>query len=97
MIKIRDIIHHLEQIAPLVYQEEYDNSGLVIGDPSVPVTGVLICLDVTVTVLQEAKAKDCNLVIAHHPIIFRPIYSPGIRKGSKNQSPFYLSFHPYTA
>jgi dinuclear metal center YbgI/SA1388 family protein len=45
----------------------------VVGEPSVPVTGVLICLDITELVLQEAKAKACNLIIAHHPIIFRPI------------------------
>ena len=75
MIRIRDIVDYLEQIVPMAYQEDYDNAGLVIGDPSVFVTGVLICLDVTESVLHEAKEKNCNLIIAHHPIIFRPITS----------------------
>ncbi len=73
MIRIKDIVSHLEQIAPLAYQEDYDNAGLVIGDSSTPVTGVLICLDITEPLLQEAQAKNCNLIIAHHPIIFRSI------------------------
>jgi len=73
MTRIKDIVNCIEHIAPLAYQENYDNAGLVIGDLSVPVTGVLICLDITEPVLQEAKAKNCNLIIAHHPIIFRPI------------------------
>lgn len=73
MPRIKDVVRYLEQIAPLAYQEDYDNAGLIIGDPSVPVTGVLICLDVTEPLLQEAKEKDCNLIIAHHPIIFRAI------------------------
>ena len=73
MTRIKDIVNYIEQIAPLAYQEDDDNAGLVVGEPSVPVTGVLICLDITESVLQEAKAKNCNLIIAHHPIIFRPI------------------------
>ena len=73
MIRIKDIVHYLEQIVPLAYQEAYDNVGLVIGNPSVSVKGVLICLDVTESLLEEAKTKNCNLIIAHHPIIFSPI------------------------
>lgn len=74
MTRIRDIVHYLEQIAPLAYQEEYDNAGLIIGDASALVQGVLICLDVTESLLQEAKTKSCNLVVAHHPVIFRAIH-----------------------
>lgn len=73
MTRIKDIVNYIEQIAPLAYQEDDDHAGLVIGDSSVLVKGVLICLDITEPVLQEAKAKNCNLIIAHHPIIFRPI------------------------
>jgi dinuclear metal center YbgI/SA1388 family protein len=73
MIQIREMVRHLEQVAPLAYQDDYDNAGLVVGDSSAAVTGVLICLDVTEALLLEAKTKNCNLIIAHHPIIFRSI------------------------
>lgn len=73
VVSIKDVASYLEQVAPLAYQEAYDNVGLLIGEENSPVTGVLICLDVTEAVLREAKAKDCNLVIAHHPLIFHPV------------------------
>ena len=70
-MKIKALINYLETIAPPLYQEGYDNAGLIVGDSSQKVTGVLICLDSTEAVLDEAIAKKCNLVIAHHPIVFR--------------------------
>lgn len=70
MPKISDIIRALEKIAPLSYQESYDNSGLLTGRNSSEVTGILISLDCVETVIDEAISKGCNLVIAHHPIIF---------------------------
>ncbi|MCG8340626.1 MAG: Nif3-like dinuclear metal center hexameric protein [Cytophagales bacterium] len=73
MIKINDVIDYLEQIAPLSYQEHYDNAGLMLGNAHSTVTGILICLDITEEVLAEAKAQNCNLIIAHHPLIFKPI------------------------
>lgn len=73
VVSIKDVTNYLEQVAPLAYQEGYDNAGLLIGEEDSPVTGILICLDVTEAVLREAKAKDCNLVISHHPLIFYPI------------------------
>ena len=73
MACIQDLITYLEQVAPLAYQEDYDQVGLVVGEESAPVTGVLICLDITEAVLQEAQLKNCNLIIAHHPIIFKPL------------------------
>lgn len=73
-IQVKDIINYLEQVAPLAYQESYDNAGLVVGEPMATVSGVLICLDVTEAVLEEAQAQNCNLVIAHHPIIFKPLH-----------------------
>ncbi|MEM7382819.1 MAG: Nif3-like dinuclear metal center hexameric protein [Bacteroidota bacterium] len=73
MTRVRDIASHLEQLAPLAYQESYDNAGLIVGDAGARVTGVLICLDVTEAVLAEAQAQHCNLIVAHHPIIFQPI------------------------
>ena len=71
MTQVKDVTSYLESFAPLSYQEEYDNSGLIIGDPEMEVKGILITLDTTEEVLQEAVEKGCNMVISHHPIIFR--------------------------
>ncbi|MVM35339.1 Nif3-like dinuclear metal center hexameric protein [Spirosoma sp. HMF4905] len=71
MPQIRQLTSYLESLAPLAYQESYDNSGLIVGDPSVEITGVLVTLDTTETVVDEAIAKGCNLIVAHHPIVFK--------------------------
>ena len=68
---IAELISFLESIADRSLQENYDNAGLIIGDPAVECTGVICCLDSTEEVIEEAIKKNCNLVIAHHPIIFR--------------------------
>src|ERR1700680_3599018 len=70
-MKIKTITSYLESIAPLSLQEDYDNSGLIIGNENDEVSGALICIDCTETVIDEAIKKKCNLIIAHHPIIFR--------------------------
>ncbi len=70
-MKVKDITNHLETIAPKAYQESYDNSGLLTGDPAQEVTGVLVTLDCIEEVVDEAIAKKSNLIIAHHPIIFK--------------------------
>lgn len=69
-MKIGEITNFLEQWAPLAYQENYDNSGLLIGDTGKEIAKALICLDVTEEILEEAKANNCGLIIAHHPLIF---------------------------
>ena len=68
---IKDLIHVLEHFAAPELQEEYDNAGLIVGDSNSLCTGALCTLDVTVEVVKEARSKNCNLIIAHHPIIFR--------------------------
>lgn len=68
---IKALCNYLEQIAPATYQESYDNAGLIVGDPKAEIKGVLICLDSTEAVVAEAIEKGCNLIIAHHPIVFR--------------------------
>ncbi len=73
MEKLATIIRQLEQLAPLSYQESYDNSGLITGSPEMEITGALICLDSTEEIIDEAIRTDCNLVIAHHPIVFSGI------------------------
>lgn len=70
-MRIKDITNYLESIAPSSYQEGYDNSGLIVGNPNTEVTGAVICLDSTEAVIDEAIVKGCNLVIAHHPIVFK--------------------------
>lgn len=70
-MKIQTILQFLESIAPPIYQESYDNAGLIVGDASVEVSEVLCCLDVTEAVVEEAIAKNCNLIVAHHPIVFK--------------------------
>jgi len=66
-----DIIEHLESIAPPAFQEDYDNAGLITGMHNWDCTGVLVTLDATEEVILEAKRQQCNLVVAHHPIVFR--------------------------
>jgi dinuclear metal center YbgI/SA1388 family protein len=70
-MKTKEIIQFLESIAPLSLQESYDNAGLIIGNSETECTGILTCLDATEDVVDEAKRKNCNLIVAHHPIIFR--------------------------
>ncbi|HMU98470.1 MAG TPA: Nif3-like dinuclear metal center hexameric protein [Chitinophagales bacterium] len=72
-MKIADIIACIEDFAPKSYQESYDNAGLIIGNAKNECTGVLICLDSIESVIDEAIAKNMNLVVAHHPIIFSGI------------------------
>jgi dinuclear metal center YbgI/SA1388 family protein len=68
---IQDIIAHLETIAPPAYQESYDNAGLIVGNKTTAVTGILTCLDSTEAIIEEAIRYHCNLIVAHHPIVFR--------------------------
>jgi dinuclear metal center YbgI/SA1388 family protein len=70
-MKIAEIIEKLASFAPPSYQEDYDNSGLIIGNAQLEVTGVLISLDCIESVVDEAISLGCNLVISHHPIVFK--------------------------
>lgn len=74
-MRIKEILQTIEQLAPLPLQESYDNSGLQVGDANREVTGILLCIDVTEDVIEEAISLGCNLVISHHPIAFRPFKS----------------------
>ncbi len=69
-MKIKDITNHLEKIAPLSYQETYDNSGLIVGNKDSNVLKVLLCLDSIEEVVEEAIKINAQLIIAHHPIVF---------------------------
>ena len=73
MPTIREITAIIEELAPLQLQESYDNAGLQVGDDSLPATGALLCVDVTEAVVDEAIELGVNLIIAHHPLLFRPL------------------------
>ncbi len=71
-VMVRDVLHMLEQLAPPALAESWDNVGLLLESEG-PVTGVLTALDITGAVVEEAIEKGCNLIVAHHPVIFRPL------------------------
>jgi dinuclear metal center YbgI/SA1388 family protein len=77
---LNNIVKILDQFAPLALQEEYDNAGLLFGDPQSQVSSALLCLDITDDVLDEAVSNDCQLVISHHPLVFR-----GLKKINTNR------------
>ncbi len=74
-MNIKEVASILEEFAPLLYQESYDNSGLTVGNPNDNVSSVLLTVDITEEVIDEAINKKANLIIAHHPIIFKGLKS----------------------
>jgi len=72
-MKLICITDYIESLIPLELQEDYDNSGLILGNPDEEIKGVLLCLDITEEVLDEAIKKECNVIISHHPLIFKSI------------------------
>lgn len=70
-MKVKDITDYLESLAPRAYQESYDNSGLLTGEPTQEITSVLVTLDCTEAVVEEAISLGSNMIVAHHPIIFK--------------------------
>ncbi len=72
-MKIKEIAQFIENIAPLTLQESYDNAGLIIGQLDDEISGILISLDITEEIIDEAIAKNLNFIIAHHPVIFSGI------------------------
>lgn len=75
MLTVNDILDSLNTLAPFCYQESYDNSRLLCGHPQQAVSGTLFSLDCTEAVVDEALTKGCNLIVAHHPILFKGITS----------------------
>lgn len=78
-MKLREITSFLETLAPLAYQEDYDNSGLIVGHPDKEISGAIISLDCTESVVDEAIQHGLNLIISHHPIVFK-----GLKKFNGN-------------
>ena len=73
MMQLKAIIAYLESVAPLDYQEDYDNSGLIVGEKNQEISGILVTLDCLEETIHEAINSKCNLIVAHHPIVFRGI------------------------
>ena len=71
MLKVKDIAVAIEDFAPKRLQESYDNAGLQVGNPDMEVSAALLCLDVTEDVLDEAIKRRCNLIVTHHPLLFK--------------------------
>ena len=69
-MKLKEITSYIEAIAPLAYQEDYDNAGLIVGNLEQDIKGILITVDVVEDIVDEAIAKGLNLILAHHPIVF---------------------------
>ena len=72
-MKIGEIISIIEKEFPLTAQESYDNCGLIYGDLNKELSNVLICLDITHEIIEEAIDKQCELIISHHPLVFSSI------------------------
>ncbi len=72
-VTLGEFVRWFEELIPLSFQEDYDNSGLQVGDPSSETGSVLLTVDVTPEVIEEAVSYGCNLILSHHPLIFRPL------------------------
>jgi len=72
-MKIKEVISFLENKFPLSWQEDFDNSGIQCGDKERDITGVVVCFDMSEVVIEEAISKGANMVVSHHPIIYRDV------------------------
>src|SRR5471032_3348250 len=70
-MKLSQLTTYLESLAPLAYQEDYDNAGLIVGSPEQEINQALVSLDCTEAVVDEAIATGCQVIISHHPIVFK--------------------------
>lgn len=69
-MKLKEIISYIESVAPLAYQEDYDNAGLIVGNSNMELSGAVLTVDVTEEIIDEAIKKNSNLILTHHPIVF---------------------------
>ncbi len=78
-MQIKEVIQHLEALAPTDYAENFDNVGLLVGDPCIQLTGILVTLDTLEIIVDEAIENNCNLIVSFHPVLFK-----GIKKFNGN-------------
>lgn len=74
-MKFKQFVESIENFAPLSLQEDWDHSGIQIGDPECPVNGVVLTLDVTYDAIQYAISNNRNTILSHHPLLFEPLYA----------------------
>ena len=74
-LQIKEIIDAIEVFAPLAWQEEWDNSGIQVGNTAQPLTGIVVCVDITEEAIDTALKEGCNLILSHHPLLFKPLSS----------------------
>ena len=72
-MKLREVTAALERLAPLRLQAEWDNSGLQVGFPESEVQSILVCLDITEEIVDESIARKCNMIVSHHPLLFKAL------------------------
>ena len=84
MVTVRDVYDYLDAFAPFSTQMDFDNSGLLVGDPDRAVQTIAVCLDITPDTIREAAACGADLIVSHHPVIFRP------RKKLLERDPAYM-------
>jgi dinuclear metal center YbgI/SA1388 family protein len=72
-MKLRELVEYIDREVPLSFQEDYDNSGLQVGNPDQEVNSALLTLDITEEVLEEAIERGCDIIVSHHPLIFKPL------------------------
>ncbi len=70
---VKDIVQAIEEFAPATLQESWDNTGLLVGSETAECSGVMLCVDITPAIIDEAVEAGCNMVVSHHPLIFRGI------------------------
>ncbi|NLZ49940.1 MAG: Nif3-like dinuclear metal center hexameric protein [Clostridiales bacterium] len=98
-VKLSEVIKVIEKFAPTKLKESYDNVGLMVGDMDADITSVLVSLDSTLEVIEEAKEKNCELILSHHPLLFRKpnsiteetLLGKKIRMAVKNNINIYAS------
>ena len=73
MVTVRDIYDEIDRIAPFYSQMDFDNSGLLVGEPEQAVARILVALDITESIAWEAAERNCQLIVSHHPVIFNPV------------------------
>lgn len=74
-MKVKDVMDHMEALAPLANSEEFDNTGLLVGDPEMELSGIVVTLDTLESVVDEAMENGCNMIVSFHPIIFKGLKS----------------------